>query len=153
RGDVSRILEVAGRADRLPGSRQDAVVDVAMRAIAAIVAEMTGDVGRAVAELEPAPFARVPPAISTSAQHLLIHCLLLDGRADEALAVARGLLAQHPDHHTHYLCAFAGWRAGHPADLVALNRPFIDIPAVTSRDYFVRRTVVAAMLASTGQGD
>ncbi len=153
RGDVSRLLEVAGRAERLPGSRQDALVDVAQRAIAAIVAEMTGDVGRAVAELEPAPFARVPPAISNSAQRLLIHCLLLSGRADDALGVARGLFAQQPDHNTHYLCAFAGWMAGHPADLIALNRPFIDIPAVTSRDYFVRRTVVAAMLASTGQGE
>jgi DNA-binding SARP family transcriptional activator len=153
RGDVTRLLEVAARADSVPGSRQDPLVDVAQRAIAAIVAEMTGDVGRAVAELEPAPFARVPLAISSSAQRLLIHCLLLSGRADDALAVARGLLAQRPDHTAHYLCAFAGWMAGHPADLLAMHRPVIDIPAVTSRDYFVRRTVVAGMLASTGQRD
>jgi LuxR family transcriptional regulator, maltose regulon positive regulatory protein len=106
-----------------------------------------------VAELEAAPFARVPPAISTSAQRLLMQCLLLSGRADDALAVARRLLAQQPDRTSRYLSAFASWMAGDPAELLALNRPSIDIPAVTSRDYFVRRTLVAAMLASSGQRD
>ncbi len=95
----------------------------------------------------------VPPAISTAVQHLVIHCLLLSGRADDAVTVARQLLAQRPDRLARYLSAIAGWMAGEPAELLALNRSTVDIPAVTSRDYFVRRTVVAAMLASTGQRD
>jgi LuxR family maltose regulon positive regulatory protein len=153
RGDVTRLVEVAVRAEAVPGSRHDALLDVALRAIAAMAAEMTGDLGRAVAELEAAPFARVPPAISTSAQRLLMQCLLLSGRADDAVAVARNLLAQRPDHTTRYLSAFASWMAGDPTELLALYRPSVDIPAVTSRDFFVRRTLVAAMLASTGQND
>jgi DNA-binding SARP family transcriptional activator len=153
RGDVTRLVEVAARADALPGSRDEAMLNVALRAIAAMVAEMTGDVRRAVAELEAAPFARVPPAISISAQRLLMQCLLLSGRADDAVAVARRLLAQRPDPTATYLSAFASWMAGDPSELLDLYRPSIDIPAITSRDYFVRRTVVAAMLASTGQRD
>ncbi|HEY1279974.1 MAG TPA: BTAD domain-containing putative transcriptional regulator [Acidimicrobiales bacterium] len=153
RGDVSRLLEVAARTDSVPGSRDEPLIDVALRSIAAIVAEMTGDLALALAELEAAPLARVPVPISTSVQHLLIHCLLLSGRADDALAVARRLRAQRPDRTARYLSAIASWMAGDPSELLALNRSSVDIPAITSRDYFVRRTVVAAMLASTGQRD
>src|SRR5262249_8681593 len=153
RGDVSRLLEIAARTDSVPGSRDEPLIDVALRSIAAIVAEMTGDLARALAELEAAPLARVPVAISTSVQHLLIHCLLLSGRADDALAVAPRLRAQRPARTARYLSAIASWMAGDPSELLALNRSSVDIPAITSRDYFVRRTVVAAMLASTGQRD
>ena len=151
RGDVARLIEVAARADGLPGSRDDPQLDVAMRSMAAIVAEMSGDLPQALAELEAAPLTRVPVSISASVQHLLIHCLLLSGRSDDAAAVARRLLAQWPDRSARYLSAIAGWMAGEPAELLALNRSSVDIPAITSRDFFVRRTVVAAMLASTGR--
>ena len=129
------------------------MLEVARRSIAAVVAEMSGDLPGALAELEAAPLTLVPPAISTAVQHLVIHNLLLSGRADDAVAVARQLLDNRPDRLARYLSAIAGWMAGEPTELLALNRSTVDIPAVTSRDYFVRRTVVAAMLASTGQRD
>ena len=153
RGDVARLVEVAARADRVPGSRDQAMLEVARRSIAAVVAEMSGDLPGALAELDAAPLTLVPPAISTAVQHLVIHNLLLSGRADDAVAVARGLLVDRPDRLARYLSAIAGWMAGEPTELLALNRSTVDIPAVTSRDFFVRRTVVAAMLASTGQRD
>ncbi len=153
RGDVARLVEVAARADRVPGSRDQAMLEVARRSIAAVVAEMSGDLPGALAELDAAPLTLVPPAISTAVQHLVIHYLLLSGRADDAVAVARRLLAERPDRLARYLSAIAGWMAGEPTELLALNRSTVDIPAVTSRDFFVRRTVVAAMLASTGQRD
>ena len=153
RGDVARLVEVAARADRVPGSRDQAMLEIARRSIAAVVAEMSGDLPGALAELDAAPLTLVPPAISTAVQHLVIHNLLLSGRADDAVAVARRLLANRPDRLARYLSAIAGWMAGEPTELLALNRSTVDIPAVTSRDFFVRRTVVAAMLASTGQRD
>ena len=42
--------------------------------------------------------------------------------------------------------------AGEPSDLVALAGP-VDLPALNSRDEFVRRTLVASLLASTGRRD
>ena len=153
RGDVPRLVEVAARADLVPGSRDHAMLEVARRSIAAVVAEMSGDLPGALAELDAAPLTRLPPAIGTAVQHLVIHNLLLSGRADDAVTVARRLLAQRPDRLVRYLSAIAGWMSGEPTELLALNRSTVDIPAVTSRDFFVRRTVVAAMLASTGQRD
>jgi LuxR family maltose regulon positive regulatory protein len=153
RGDVARLVEVAARADHVPGSRDQAMLEVARRSIAAVVAEMSGDLPGALAALDAAPLTLVPPAINTAVRHLVIHNLLLSGRADDAVAVAHGLLVDRPDRLARYLAAIAGWMAGEPTELLALNRSTVDIPAVTSRDFFVRRTVVAAMLASTGQRD
>ena len=153
RGDVARLLDVTSRADAIPGSRDQPVVDVALRAVAAIVAEMTGDLDRAVAELEAAPLDRVPLTISSPVAHLLIHCLLLGGRAADAVEVTRRLVAQRPDRTARYLSAIARWMAGDPAELLALGRSTVDIPAITSRDQFVLRTVVAYMLASTGRSE
>jgi DNA-binding SARP family transcriptional activator len=153
RGDVTRLLELAGRAGAIPGSREHPMIDVALRAIAAIGAEMSGDVQTALDELTGAPIEKVAPAIRGSVSRLLVHCLLLNGRADEAAEVTRQLLARSSDRATRYLWAIARWMSGDPAELLALGRTSVDIPAVTSRDEFVRRTLVASMLASTGRRD
>jgi DNA-binding SARP family transcriptional activator len=153
RGDIARLREVTSRAAAVPGSRDQPVVDVALRAVAAIVAEMTGDLDRALAELEAAPLDRVPSTISSPVTHLLVHCLLLGGRAGDAVDVTGRLLAHRPDRTARYLSAIARWMAGDPAELLALGRSTVDIPAITSRDQFVLRTVVASMLASTGRRD
>jgi DNA-binding SARP family transcriptional activator len=91
--------------------------------------------------------------IRSSFSRLFVHCLLLSGRADEAVEVTRQLLADRPDRATRYLWAIARWMSGEPGDLLGLNRASVDFPAVTSRDEYVRRTIVAAMLASTGRTD
>ena len=89
----------------------------------------------------------------TVAGRLQIHCLLIGGRADEAVEVARKLLAGSNDRVAPYLWAISRWMAGEPSDLVALGRPPVDLPALNSRDEFVRRTLVASLLASTGRRD
>ncbi len=153
RGDVVRLVELARRAGKIPGSRDHPTIDVAFRAIAAIGAEMRGDVAQALEELRDAPFDLLPPSIRSSMSRLLVHCLLLGGRAHEAVEVARHLLTITSDRATRYLWAIARWMSGEPRELLALNRTSVDFPAVTSRDEYVRRTVVAAMLASTGRRD
>jgi DNA-binding SARP family transcriptional activator len=153
RGDIARLLELAGRADTIVGSRDHPTIDVALRAIAAIGAEMTGEVDRAVDELRAAPLDRVPTAITGSVSRLLVHCLLLSGQADEAAAVTERLLATTTDRSIRYMWAISRWMLGEPSELLALGRASVDIPAVTSRDEFVRRTLVATMLASTGRRD
>ena len=85
---------------------------------------------------------------------LVIHCLLLSGRADEAVAVTAAAPRRRHATDTPATCRPSPrWMAGEPGELLALGRTSVDIPAVTSRDEFVRRTLVAAMLASTGRRD
>ena len=112
---------------------------------------MTGDVERAVEELRGAPLDQVPASIQSAVSRLLVHCLLLSGHADEAAAVTERLLATTRDRTIRYLWAISRWMLGEPGELLALGRASVDIPAVTSRDEFVRRTLVATMLASTGR--
>ena len=66
---------------------------------------MGGDLERALDELRLAHIDRVPPALQTVAGRLQIHCLLIGGRADEAVEVARTLLAGSNDKVGPYLWA------------------------------------------------
>jgi len=127
------------------------MIDLALRAIAAIGAEMSGDVERALDEISGAPLDRVALPIRSSVSRLLVHCLLLNGRAEEAVQVTRQLLADTSDRTLRYLWAIARWMSGDPSELMTLGRASVDVPAVTSRDEYVRRTLVASMLASTGR--
>jgi DNA-binding SARP family transcriptional activator len=151
KGDVGRLVTLAQRAAAIPGAHDHPVVNFAVHSIAAVAAEMSGDLDRALDELRLARVDRVQPADEFIAGRLQIHCLLLAGRADEAVEVARKLLAARSGRVAVYLWAISRWMAGEPSDLVALGRPVIDLPALNSRDEFVRRTLVASLLASTGQ--
>ncbi len=153
RGDVARLIALAGQAEGIPDSRDNPTLDVALRSIAAIGAEMRGDLDAALEQLRDAPLDQVTRPIRSSVSRLLVHCLLLSGRADEAVEVTRQLLAVGTDRATRYLWAIARWMSGEPRDLLGLSRASVDFPAVTSRDEYVRRTVVASMLASTGRTD
>lgn len=151
RGDVARLVALASQAEAIPGAHDHPVINLAVHAIAAIVAEMSGDLGQALVEVRAAGVDRVPPAIGAAVNRLLIHCLLFTGQADEAVEVAQRMLAKSNDKMARYLAAIARWMAGKPFDLIALGRPTVDVPALNSRDEFVRRTIVASLLACTGQ--
>jgi LuxR family maltose regulon positive regulatory protein len=153
RGDIARLVALAQRAAAIPGAHDHPVVNFAVHAIAAVAAEMGGDLEGALHELRLARIDRVPPALETVAGRLQIHCLLIGGRADEAVDVARKLMAGSNDKVAPYLWAISRWMAGEPSDLVALGRPLVDLPPLNSRDEFVRRTLVASLLASTGRRD
>ena len=126
RGDIARLvaLAAAGRSDpgcaattRSSTSRCDS--------IAAVVAEMSGDLddalGRAAAAHRSTACRR---RSSDRRAGSSIHCLLLSGRADEAVDVARQTAgANRNDRRARYLSAIARWMAGEPAELLALGRP------------------------------
>ena len=78
--------------EAIPGSREHPTIDVALRAIAAIGAEMSGDVDEALQQLRGAPLDRVAAPIRATVIRLVVHCLLLSGRADEAVEVTQQLL-------------------------------------------------------------
>jgi LuxR family transcriptional regulator, maltose regulon positive regulatory protein len=153
RSDIGRLVALAEVAARIPDAQDHPVINLAVHSIAAVVAEMSGDLEKALYELRAAQIDRVPAAVGIIATRLLIHNLLLSGRADEAAEVARKLLTKTNDKMANYLSAISLWMAGEPADLLALGRPVVDVPALSSRDWFVRRTIVAALLASTGRRD
>jgi LuxR family maltose regulon positive regulatory protein len=153
RGDVVRLIALAERAAAIPGAHDHPVVNFAVHSIAAVAAEMGGDLDRALDELRLARPDRVPTALAIVAGRLQIHCLLIGGWADEAVEVARQLVAVSTDKVARYLWAISRWMAGEPSDLVALGRPTVDLPPINSRDEFVRRTVVASLLACTGRRD
>jgi DNA-binding SARP family transcriptional activator len=153
RGDIARLLALAERATAIPGASDHAVINFAVHSIAAVAAELSGDLERALEEVRLARIDRVPPPLETIACRLQIHCLLIGGRADEAVEVSRKFMERSDDKVVHYLWAISRWMAGEPSDLLALGRPVVDLPALNSRDEFVRRTVVASLLASTGRHD
>jgi DNA-binding SARP family transcriptional activator len=153
RGDVARVIGLAQRTEAIPSARDHPTLDVALRSIAAIGAEMRGDLPAALEQLRDAPVDRVTRPIRSSFSRLHVHCLLLSGLADEAVELTQQLLANRPDRSTRYLWAIARWMSGEPRELLGLNRASVDFPAMTSRDEYVRRTVVAMMLASTGRRD
>src|SRR5262249_12394358 len=126
RGDIGRLVELAGRAGAIPNSRRDPTIDVALRAIAAIGAEMGGDLVRALDELRDAPLGRVPAAGGLPPGGLVLHCLLLRGGAEEAVAVAADLVTIKSDRTPRYFWAMARWMAGEPEELLALNQRSID---------------------------
>ncbi len=153
RGDVGRLVAIAEQASAIPGAAEHPVLNLAVHSIAAVVAEMGGDLDGALAELRAAQIDRVPPVVGRVGGRLLIHNLLLAGRAPEAAEVARRMVTDHSDKTARYLLAVSRWMAGEPSELIALGRPTVDVPALNSRDGFVRRTLVALLLASTGQRD
>jgi LuxR family transcriptional regulator, maltose regulon positive regulatory protein len=153
RSDIGRLVALAQVAEQIPDAGEHPIINLAVHSIAAVVAEMSGDLDRALSELRSVQIDRVPASVGIVTTRLLIHNLLLSGRADEAAAVARRLTARSDDKMAGYLSAISQWLAGEPADLLALGRPLVDVPALNSRDWFVRRTIVASLLASTGRRD
>ena len=88
RGDTDRLVALALRTAGVPAAGDHPVVRLATCSIAAVVAEMHGDPERAVEEFAALSRDGLPVALSVSANRFLMHCLLLAGRADEAVAIA-----------------------------------------------------------------
>ena len=93
RGDVARLVALAQRAAAISGAHDHPVVNFAVHSIAAMAAEMGGELERALDEMRLARVDRLPRGLETVAGRLQIHFLLIGGRADEAVEVARKLLA------------------------------------------------------------
>ena len=119
-----------------------------------MAAEMGGELDRALDEMRLARVDRVPPGLETVAGRLQIHCLLIGwarrrGRRGGPEAVGDEATTESP-------CTSGPSRGGWPASRPISSRS--DGPRWTcllsnSRDEFVRRTLVASLLASTGRRD
>ncbi len=155
RGDVARIVGLAARAHAVPGADRHPVVRLAARGIRAAMAEMAGDPEAALDALAGAPLDEVPPPLATAAQRLRVHCLLLAGRADEAVVEAERHLATGGNGHSRLMPAFARWQAGDPSGYLAPARedePELAAPppGTSARDAFVGDLFQAVIAASWG---
>jgi LuxR family maltose regulon positive regulatory protein len=150
RGDVDRLVALAGRTSSVPGAEDDPIVQVARGAVAGVVAEMSGDPEAAVAAFATAPLHAVPPALALSPQRFLMHCLLLAGRADDAVVVADQALATNGNRHSQQGPAFARWLAGDPSGFADDAAPIDPDHRGSARDVFVAGAFHAVIRASWG---
>ena len=150
RGDVDRLVALAGRTSSVPGGDDDPIVQVARGAIAGVVAEMSGDPEGAVAAFATAPLDAVPAALALSPQRFLMHCLLLAGRADDAVRVADEALTTTGNRHSQQGPAFARWLAGDPSGFDDEADWVVPEPGGSARDAFVAGAFHAVIRASWG---
>lgn len=150
RGDTDRLVSLALRTSQVPGAGDHAVVVLAARSIAGVVAEMQGDPERALEEFAGARLDDVPPPLALSANRFLMHCLLLAGRADDAVAVADRALTTVGNIHSQRMPAFTRWHAGDPSGLDELLDGHLD-PACSARDLFLAAAFNAVIGASAGR--
>ena len=115
RGDADRLVALALRTAGVPGADDHPVVRLATCSIAAVVAEMHGDPEGAVREFTALPSEGIPAPLAVSAHRFLTHCLLLAGRADEAIAIADRVPAATVSAHCRSMPAFTRWLAGDPS--------------------------------------
>lgn len=151
RGDADRLVTLALRTAEVPGAQDDPIVRVAAASIAGVVAEMAGDPEAAIEHFRTAPLTEVPAAIALSANRFLMHCLLLAGRADEAVTLADHALAELGSAHSRTMPAFTRWFTGDPTGFEALPVRAYDGTEVSERDAFVARAFHAVIRASWGE--
>lgn len=153
RGDTDRLVALAMRTADVPGATANPIVRLASCSIAAVVAEMSGDPETAIEHFRAGPLDDVPAALAVSGSRFLMHCLLLAGRAAEAVAVADRWLSAGGSAHSRTMPAFARWLDGDPSG-------FLDPPdagddsgsaGVSDRDAFLARAFHAVIRASWGE--
>ena len=126
KADLPRLTALAQRAAELPGGHQHPILSVLLCGSRAVLAEMRGDPEAAVLAYESAPIDAIPRALSLSVHRFWMHCLLMAGRADDAVRHAARYLDAGGSAHSRRSSAVARWTAGDPADyhdlLAALDR-------------------------------
>jgi DNA-binding SARP family transcriptional activator len=150
RGDTDRLVALALRTAEVPGAQDDPIVRVAAAGIAGVVTEMAGDPEAAIEHFARAPLDQVPPAIALSANRFLMHCLLLAGRAKEAVELADRALAGIGSEHSRTMPAFARWFTGDPSGFAELRGAIGERAEASGRDAFVARAFHAVIRASWG---
>jgi DNA-binding SARP family transcriptional activator len=150
RGDVDRLVALAGRTSTVPGGDRDPIVQLARGSIAGVVAEMSGDPEGAVEAFASAPLDDVPAALALSPQRFLMHCLLLAGRADDAVRVADQALTATGNRHSQQGPAFTRWLAGDPSGFADDVAPVDPEHGGSARDAFLAAAFHAVIRASWG---
>ncbi len=158
RHDTERVRDLSGRAAVLEESalRGDdtAIGRFARFSTAAALAELHGEPEAALEQLERADLRGLPLPVTRSAQRLLMRCLLLAGRADEAAEIAGTALQSAGNHHLRHVPAFARWLGGDPEGFESaeqLDAYELGMASASSRDAFIGGMVYSAVAAAWGR--
>jgi hypothetical protein len=130
RCDVARLLALASCSASVPGAHGHPIVRLGHGTIAAVVAEMSGNPEAALEAFAETPLDDVPRALALLPNRFLMHCLLLSGRADEAVEVADRILATGSHQHMEQMPVFTRWLAGDPSPSSSITA---SIPTPTRR--------------------
>jgi LuxR family transcriptional regulator, maltose regulon positive regulatory protein len=114
---------------------------------------MSGDIEGALRELRAARLDLVPSGVGTAIHRFLFHCLLVSGEAEEAGVVADRMVAAGDNSMVRYLPTFARWMNGKPEAILLLGGPPEHEPGTSSRDQFVRHTMIAFVWSGLGKVD
>jgi DNA-binding SARP family transcriptional activator len=154
RCDVARLLALASRSASVPGAHSHPIVRLANGTISAVMAEMSGNPEAALDAFAETPLDDVPSVLALFANRFLMHCLLLSGRADEAVEVADHIVATGAHQHMEQMPVFTRWLAGDPSPLLEPHRvnAYVDpTRGASSRDAFLAAAFQTVILASFGR--
>jgi DNA-binding SARP family transcriptional activator len=149
RNDIARLLALTERIKVLPGVSQQPLLQFFVSAMDAALASLDGDVGLSLRIIEAMSFDEVPPLVREIITRLHATMLVLAGRAEEAIPIARSLL-DSPHDYVRSVPAMLRWLAGDPSDYLAAPpsmEPLVDVNHVY---HFVSAAHAACVAASLG---
>lgn len=149
RGDLGRLLGLAGRAAQLPDIDHVPLLRFLVDAIAAAMTSLRGDADETLALIDRLRFDEVSDDISELVTRLRVSMLLLAGRADEAVAHSERLV-RSSDPHVRGLASFSRWQGGDPSDFVGRPLGLLDHGSMNERDLFTHAAEVAFVAAAVG---
>ncbi|HET6949108.1 MAG TPA: hypothetical protein VFI47_01970, partial [Acidimicrobiales bacterium] len=150
RGDLPRVVALAGRVRALPGAEREPVLRFLTGAVDAGLAALQGDLDAALAALAALPRGGVDERTAELVSRLEASMLLLAGRADEAAAVAETGLAGAPSTYVRAIPPVMRWLAGDPAALRGRTLPVTPDPDINARDRMYHAAYATSVFASLG---
>ncbi len=132
RGDLTRVMMLTERIRVLPGVTEQPELQFFVGAVDAAQASLVGDVERALETIEMMSFERVPPLVRELVVRLHATMLVLAGRADEAVPIARSLV-ESPHAYVRSIPSMLRWLAGDPS--VYLTAPVSIEPLLDASAY------------------
>jgi LuxR family maltose regulon positive regulatory protein len=149
RGDMTRLLVLAERINALPGIARRPELQFCVDGVEAAEASLAGDVERSLRVIEAMSLDQVPPLVREIVIRLHATMLILAGRAEEAIPVARPLF-ESPHSYVRSVPSQLRWLAGDPSEYLAVPlslEPLLD----DNRLYrFVAAAHCAGVAASLG---
>ena len=153
RGQYADFLRIALRVAELPSAREDLVLRVVADMVTATLAELNGDIDAALEALARLPSPDSSHPMREPAARLHVYMLVLAGRADEAVAIADGVLRASSHAHVRKTPPFVRWSAGDVSELAELRADDGPAPDTNARDQFFYATLSMYVRAATGDLD
>ncbi len=153
RGQYADFLRIALRVAELPSAREDLVLRVVAEMVTATLAELNGDIDAALDALARLPDPDSSHPMREPAARLHVYMLVLAGRADEAVAIADGVLRASSHAHVRKTPPFVRWSAGDVSELAELRADDGPAPDTNARDQFFYATLSMYVRAATGDID